>query len=60
MIRIPEKSTIDAVLNYEHHDYLFMCAKGNGEKGHNFTVTFGEHKQNAAKYQKHLDKRNIH
>lgn len=60
MIRIPEKSTIDAVLNYEHHDYLFMCAKGNGEKGHNFTVTFGEHKQNATKYQQHLDKRNIH
>lgn len=58
-IRIPDKQTINAVLNFERHKYLFMCAKGNGEPGHNFTVTFGEHRKNANNYQRHLNSRGI-
>ncbi|MBP5306660.1 MAG: endolytic transglycosylase MltG [Paludibacteraceae bacterium] len=58
-IRIPAKATVDAVLNYERHDFLFMCAKGAGQPGHNFTVTYGEHQKNAASYQQGLDKRGI-
>lgn len=58
-IRIPSKSTIEAVLQYEQHDYLFMCAKGAGQPGHNFTVTYGEHQKNAASYQQGLDRRGI-
>ena len=60
LIRIPAKSTIDAVLNYEPHKFMFMCAKGNGQPGHDFTVTFSEHKRNAAKYQNNLNKKGIH
>ena len=54
-IRIPSKQCLDAVLNYQHHKYLFMCAKGHGEAGHNFAVTFAEHRRNANAYQKHLN-----
>ncbi len=51
-IRTPTKSGIDAVLNYDKNNYLFMCAsdKFNGE--HNFAKTFSKHLSNARKYQR--------
>jgi UPF0755 protein len=54
-IRIPSKESIDAVLNYTNHPYLYMCAKGNGNIGHDFTRTFDEHKRNAARYRNNLN-----
>lgn len=58
-IRIPTVKGIDAVLNYVHHDYLYMCAKEDFSGTHNFATTYEEHKKNAAKYSKALNDRGI-
>lgn len=54
-IRIPSVAGIDAVLNYSHHDYLYMCAKEDFSGTHNFAKTYAEHLKNAAKYAKALN-----
>lgn len=58
-IRIPTVKGIDAVLNYVHHDYLYMCAKEDFSGTHNFARTYDEHQKNAAKYSKALNERGI-
>lgn len=49
-IRLPSVATIDAVLNAEKHNYIFMCAHPDFNGTHNFAVTLAEHNCNAAKY----------
>lgn len=58
-IRIPSVAAIDAVLNYVHHDYIYMCAKEDFSGTHNFAKTYQEHQENAAKYAKALNERGI-
>lgn len=58
-IRIPTIAGLDAVLNYENNDYIFMCAKETLNGEHNFAATWAEHQQNAARYQKALNERGI-
>lgn len=58
-IRIPSISGIDAVLDYTHHDYLYMCAKEDFSGTHNFAKTYEDHKLNAQKYAKALNERGI-
>lgn len=58
-IRIPEASTLDSVLHYRHHDYLFMCAKEDLSGYHNFTSSAAQHAQNAARYRATLNKQKI-
>lgn len=58
-IRIPSIQGIDAVLNYDHNDYLYMCAKEDFSGSHNFTNSYAQHLVNAAKYQLALNKRGI-
>ena len=58
-IRIPSVEAIDAVLNYVHHDYIYMCAKEDFSGTHNFAKTYEEHQINAAKYAKALNVRGI-
>lgn len=59
-IRIASSSGIKAVLKYEKHNYIFMCAKETFDGTHNFAATWEEHQRNARKYQQALDARNIH
>ena len=58
-IRIPSLQSVEAVLNYAHHDYLYMCAKEDFSGTHNFAKTYSEHMQNAARYAKALNERGI-
>ena len=55
-IRIPEISSIDSVLHYTHHNYLYMCAKEDFSGYHNFAVTAAQHSANAAKYHNALNR----
>ena len=50
-INMPEINTLDAVLNYEKHDYIYMCAKEDFSGRHNFSADYNEHLKNAQRYQ---------
>ena len=54
-IRIPSPTCIDKVLDYEQHNYIFMCAKEDFSGYHNFAVTNAEHEANARKYHNALN-----
>jgi UPF0755 protein len=56
---IPSISSIDAVLNFRDHKYMYFCAKEDLSGSHNFAVSLAEHNRNAKKYQKALDRLNI-
>lgn len=58
-IMMPSIAAIDAVLNYESHNYIYMCAKDDFSGYHLFANTMAEHMINARKFQKALDARNI-
>ncbi|MBO4821863.1 MAG: endolytic transglycosylase MltG [Prevotella sp.] len=58
-IRIPLKEDLEAVLNPEKHDYIYMCAKEDFSGTHNYARTEAEHRANAAKYHKALNERGI-
>ena len=58
-IRVPSVQGIDAVLNYQHHDYLYMCAKEDFSGTHNFACTSAEHAANARRYAAALNARGI-
>lgn len=57
-ICMPDITTIDHVLNFEKHSYMFFCAKEDFSGYHNFAKTSSQHEQNAAKYHRALSKRN--
>lgn len=58
-ILIPDVSSIDAVLNAESHNYIFMCAKEDFSNYHNFAVDYSTHQDNAALFQAALNKKKI-
>jgi UPF0755 protein len=58
-ICLPSISSIDAVLNYRQHKYMYFCAREDFSGYHNFAVTMNEHLLNAAKYQQALDQKGI-
>ena len=58
-IRIASIAGIDAVLNPDDNDYLFMCAKEDFSGDHYYTSSEEEHMQNEKKYAAALNQRNI-
>ncbi|MDL2277618.1 endolytic transglycosylase MltG [Parabacteroides sp. OttesenSCG-928-G07] len=58
-LRIPSIQGLNAVLNYTHHNYLYMVAKEDFSGRHNFSVTLAEHNRHADRYRAELNRRNI-
>lgn len=58
-IRFVSTRSIDAVLNYSKHNYLYMCAKEDFSGYHNFTSSLSQHNANAARYQRALSRAGI-
>jgi UPF0755 protein len=56
-ITFPEVSSLEAVLHYIKHNYLYFCAREDFSGFHNFARTNAEHERNAARYRAALDAR---
>ncbi|RXP63510.1 endolytic transglycosylase MltG [Lutibacter sp. HS1-25] len=59
LISMPDISSIDAVLNYEKHDFYYMCASISNIGTHEFAKTLSQHNRNAAIYQKWLNQQGV-
>ena len=53
-VNMPEIFALKAVLDYAKTNYLYMCAKEDFSGRHNFTHSYREHLNNAARYQRAL------
>lgn len=53
-INLPEIYALDAVLNHEQHQFIYMCAREDFSGYHNFATNLQDHNVNAAKYQRAL------
>ena len=58
-IKVASIKGIDAVLNRQAHDYLYMCANSDFSGTHVFARNYQEHLHNAALYAKALNERGI-
>lgn len=58
-ICMPSRDAIEAVLNFEKHDYLYFCARPTFDGYHNFAKSYSEHLKNAKAYSRELNKRKI-
>ena len=58
-ISLPDPRVIDKTLDFEKHDYIYMCAKEDFSGYHNFAKTNAEHSANAKRYQNALNKLKI-
>lgn len=58
-ICLPSIASLDAVLNYNKHDYIFFCAKEDFSGYHNFAESYEQHIINARKFRKELNKKKI-
>ncbi|MEM9982831.1 MAG: endolytic transglycosylase MltG, partial [Bacteroidota bacterium] len=56
-INLPAMAALNAVLNYEKHDYVYFCAKEDFSGYHNFAKSYQVHLQNARRYQRALQQR---
>ena len=59
-INLPDINSLDAVLNFEKHSYLYFCAKEDFSGYHSFAVGYDEHLSNARRYQRALNAANIY
>ncbi|MFI3270035.1 MAG: endolytic transglycosylase MltG [Rikenellaceae bacterium] len=58
-IAIPSIAAVDAVLNYERHNYIYFCAREQLDGRHNFTSSYSQHLRNAQRYSEALNKLRI-
>ncbi|WP_250432670.1 endolytic transglycosylase MltG [Hanstruepera flava] len=60
LITMPDISAIDAVLNYEKHNYLYFAADAKRIGYHKFAKTLSQHNANARAYQRYLSSQGIY
>ncbi len=58
-IMMPSVNAVKAVLNYQKHNYIYMCAKEDFSGYHNFATNMADHLVNAQKFHQALDNLNI-
>lgn len=58
-ITMPDISAIDAVLNPENHDYLYMVANVENFGYHKFANTLEQHNRNKVQYVRWINQQNI-
>jgi len=58
-IGMPDISSIDAVLNYEKHQFYYMCASVEKIGHHKFAKTLAENNVNAREYQQWVSQQGI-
>lgn len=56
-ITMPSIESLDAVLNYQKHNYIFFCARETFDGQHNFASTLSGHMANARAYHRALNSR---
>lgn len=59
-INLPEISALDAVLNYQEHDYLYFCARDDFSGYHAFATNLRDHLNNARRYSRALNAAGIY
>ena len=59
IISMPSIQAIDAVLNYEKHNYYFFAADPINPGYHSFAKSLSEHKRNARKFHRYLNSKGI-
>ena len=55
-INNPGRASIEAALNPDDNDYIYMVAKGDGSGAHTFSKTKGEHDRAVTDYRKRVGK----
>ena len=58
-IMMPSVNAVNAVLDYQHNDYIYMCAKADFSGYHAFASNHADHLINAQKFHQALNDRNI-
>jgi UPF0755 protein len=58
-IMMPSVNAVNAVLDYQKNDYIYMCAKADFSGYHAFATNMADHLVNAHKFQQALNDRNI-
>ena len=56
-ICVPDRPSLEAVLNPDRHGYLYFCASAAMDGTHKFAATYSEHLRNAREFQRALDAR---
>ncbi len=59
LIAMPDISAVDAVLNYEKHNYLYFAADAKRIGYHKFAKTLSQHNTNAREYHRYLSSQGI-
>jgi UPF0755 protein len=58
-ITMPDITSIDAVLNYEKHDYLYFVANVQNFGYHKFAKTLSQHNRNKAEYVRWISQQGV-
>lgn len=58
-ICLPSRESVDAVLDFRKHSYMYFCAREDFSGYHNFAASYAQHVENARKFQRAMDKRGI-